>query len=277
MKAKEVPFHIASLILKLTGNLKVRGPHGLIELQRSFRLRDQDDIKRLNLGTFKTAIKELNVTLQDNDLRKIFEYFDHDNSNLVNYEEFLTELRGVQLNVRRSQLIEAAFSKLDVEHMGTVPAEVCAKAYTAAGHPEAIAGRLAPREVMRSFLEYFDVGSEVQGGVTKAEFRIFCENTGWNISNDAYFELMLRNVWGLCDEDIGGIGSGTAVADTSVLHVGATVGGLVSKLRGTVLSGGNTCFLFFYLLMLFRYYLPICLFVLLHNCSLCLYVTGAIF
>merc|ERR1712185_637443 len=51
------------------------------------------------------------------------------------------------------------------------------------------------RQVMKEFLETFDVGGEVDGKVTRDEFANYYTNVGASIDSDDYFELMIRNAW----------------------------------------------------------------------------------
>lgn len=77
------------------------------------------------------------------------------------------------LNDRRRDLVQQAFAKLDTDGSGTIdPAEV-ARAYDASKHPEVIAGRMQPEQVLQEFLDTFDVGGEVDGKVTAERFLAF--------------------------------------------------------------------------------------------------------
>ena len=67
--------------------------------------------------------------------------------------------------------------------------------YDASVHPEVLDGKKTTGQVLREFLETFDVGGEVDGKVTPQEFENYYANISASIDNDDYFELMLRNTW----------------------------------------------------------------------------------
>ena len=73
-------------------------------------------------------------------------------------------------------------------------AEIAGK-YDASKHPDVLAGRKTPDQVLREFLDTFDVGGEVDGKVTRQEFINYYANVSSSIDNDEYFELMIRNAW----------------------------------------------------------------------------------
>jgi hypothetical protein len=69
------------------------------------------------------------------------------------------------------------------------------KAYNADKHPDVISGKKTKDQVLREFLDTFDVGGVKDGMVTKKEFENYYTNIGANIPDDDYFELMIRNAW----------------------------------------------------------------------------------
>lgn len=60
-----------------------------------------------------------------------------------------------------------------------------------------MAGRSTANNMYKEFLETFDGGGEVEEKVTRKEFLNYYANIGANISNDAYFDLLVRNSWQL--------------------------------------------------------------------------------
>ena len=136
----------------------------------------------------------MNMDLTEVELRKLFEHFDQDQSGSINYEEFVQGVRD-PLSARRLDLVHQAFNKIDRDGSGEVlPAEVVG-AYNADKHPDVIAGKKTKDQVLREFLDTFDVGGEKDGKVTRNEFENYYTNIGANIPNDDYFELMIRNAW----------------------------------------------------------------------------------
>ena len=67
--------------------------------------------------------------------------------------------------------------------------------YDASKHPEVISGKRSAGEVLREFLDTFDVGGEKDGKVSIVEFENYYGNISASIDDDDYFELMIRNAW----------------------------------------------------------------------------------
>jgi Ca2+-binding EF-hand superfamily protein len=203
---------VVDLLRGFKSKLAERGPMGLIGLQRRFRIMDDDGSQSLNKNEFTKAIKELKVGLSDSDIGLLFAYFDRDNSGNVEYNEFLYALRG-ELNDRRRALVHLAFKILDKDGSGVLePADVI-QIYDTSKHPEVLSKRKTKEQVMREFLDSFDVGGEVDGKVTLNEFENYYSNLGASIDSDDYFELMIRNAWRIS----GGVGMAANTANTRVL------------------------------------------------------------
>jgi hypothetical protein len=52
-----------------------------------------------------------------------------------------------------------------------------------------------PAQILREFLETFEVGGVKDGVVTPEEFHNYYQNVSNSVDNDDYFELMIRNAW----------------------------------------------------------------------------------
>jgi calcyphosin len=99
------------------------------------------------------------------------------------------------MNERRRQLVNQAFNVLDKDGSGTVEPDDIIGTYDASKHPDVLAGKRSADEILREFLDTFDVGGVKDGLVTRQEFENYYSNLGVSIDNDDYFELMIRNAW----------------------------------------------------------------------------------
>jgi Ca2+-binding EF-hand superfamily protein len=99
------------------------------------------------------------------------------------------------MSARRARLVQMAFDRLDKDGTGIVDAAEVADAYDASRHPDVMAGKRTSNEVLRDFLETFEVGDEVDGAVTQQEFHLYYQRVSASIDSDDYWELMLRNAW----------------------------------------------------------------------------------
>ncbi|KAK7249452.1 protein serine/threonine kinase [Aureococcus anophagefferens] len=94
------------------------------------------------------------------DISALFAYFDADRSGEVDYDEFLAAIRGPP-NARRQAMVAEAFSVLDADGSGVVEPSDIVSRFDASKHPDVKKGARTPDEVMREFLDTFDVGGVV--------------------------------------------------------------------------------------------------------------------
>jgi hypothetical protein len=75
--------------------------------------------------------------------------------------------------------------------------------YNAAFHPDVKSGKKTEDEALTEWLETFEnhystvTGGANDGIITPEEFIEYYTHVSANIDNDAYFELMMSNVWNL--------------------------------------------------------------------------------
>ncbi|RYH20393.1 hypothetical protein EON65_23590, partial [archaeon] len=203
---------IKMIIEKIKVEMRNRGSGGYVGLQRRFRIMDDDGNKSLDLKEFKKAMKDLKIDISDGDLRMLFDHFDGDGSGSIDFNEFVQGVRA-PLNEKRLKLVHQAFTILDKDGSGEVEAKEIASMYDASKHPEVLAKRKTSAQVLREFLDNFDVGGVKDGKVTRDEFANYYTNLGANIDNDEYFELMIRNAWHM----VGGEGQAANSANMAVM------------------------------------------------------------
>ena len=195
--AEKIPDNgLLYLISRMKKELLSRGPLGFASLQRVFHAADINGDGTLSSLEFKNAIQSLQLNIKENDSRKLFEYFDSDDSKSINFEEFVRGLRE-DLSPSRLDIVAKAFRKLDIARNGVVDIGYLARDYDSSQHPDVLAGRLTAKQAMGMFLDTFDGGGEVGGKVTKKEFVNYYTNVGATVGSDDDFEALVRGVWGL--------------------------------------------------------------------------------
>lgn len=96
-----------------------------------------------------------------------------------------------------------AFNQIDFNGDGVLSLEDIKGTYNAKFHPDVKAGKKTEDEVLTEFLETFEnhystiTGAVNDGVITPQEFIEYYTHISANIDNDAYFELMMSNVWNL--------------------------------------------------------------------------------
>jgi hypothetical protein len=128
---------------------------------------------------------------------------------------------------RRCVLVDLAFRKLDKDGNGLLEPKDIVDRYDASKHPDVISGKRSPSDILREFLDTFDVGGEVDGKVTRQEFESYYSNISASIDNDDYFELMIRNAWHIS----GGEGWAANSANRRVLVTAADGSQSVQEIR----------------------------------------------
>jgi Ca2+-binding EF-hand superfamily protein len=188
------------LFNKFKEKLLSRGARGIIGLARIFRIMDDNQNKTLEFEEFKKAVKEFRIDFNDEELSRLFQYFDADCTGVVDYEEFIHRVRG-QLNENRKALVLAAFKKLDKSGDGVVGIDDLRGVYNASMHPEVRLGRKTEDEVLCEFLDTFEMHHSIfgngkrDGNVNFDEFLEYYAHVSASIDDDRYFDLMMKNAW----------------------------------------------------------------------------------
>jgi Ca2+-binding EF-hand superfamily protein len=119
------------------------------------------------------------------------------------------------MNESRLRMVRMAFEVIDGDRSGVLDMQDVVSKYNASKHPDVISGRRSAGEVLREFLDTFDVGGEKDGKVTLAEFENYYSNISASVDDDVYFELMIRNAWRIS----GGEGQAANTSNRRVLVV----------------------------------------------------------
>ncbi len=71
-----------------------RGARGIIGLQRSFKIMDDDRSNSLSRSEFEKACKDYKIAMNSDDIGTLFNAFDLNKDGSVQYDEFLRMIRG---------------------------------------------------------------------------------------------------------------------------------------------------------------------------------------
>jgi Ca2+-binding EF-hand superfamily protein/6,7-dimethyl-8-ribityllumazine synthase len=191
--AAGVPPVVATCMASFKQTLKEHGARGIVGLGRKFKIADDDGSGSLNLSEFSKVISEHRLGWEAATTKAVFDFFDDDHSGTISYDEFLLGIRG-ELNDRRRDMVMQAYQVLDKDKNGSVDLNDIMGVYDASKHPDVIAGKKKPGEILKEFLDTFD-GGDKDGEVTFTEFCHYYSNVSCSIDDDDYFELMIRNAW----------------------------------------------------------------------------------
>lgn len=202
---QDAQFKKSPIIERLRKILATRGARGILGLGRQFRIVDDDNSKDLDIKEFTKALKDYKVSLDEKEIKNLFEMFDKDKSGRLSYDEFLRSVRG-EMNSFRQALVELAFKKLDKDGSGLIEVNDLKGVYNAKNHPAVRAGKMTEDQALGEFIETFEMHMNLGGGkhdqkITKEEFIEYYNNVSASIDDDKYFELMMVNAWKLYGEE----------------------------------------------------------------------------
>ena len=99
-----------------------KGLGGIKGLAVLFRGLDKDYSKTISLPEFRQGLKKYGLNVQEDNLVKLFKYFDKDNSGNIDFKEFIMLLRPPMPKARVA-VINEAFDKLDAVKDGMLKVE----------------------------------------------------------------------------------------------------------------------------------------------------------
>ncbi len=129
-----------------------RGPRGIMSLRRSFMLSDEDNSNLIDYDEFLKYCFEYKIPLSEEEEISIFSQFDNNNDGHINYIEFLNVLIG-KMNIFRFQIVTQVFNYLDYNNNGFITINDMRNYYNVNNHPDVINGRRSSSEVEAEFLD----------------------------------------------------------------------------------------------------------------------------
>jgi len=188
------------LVERFKRKLIERGPRGIMNLRRVFNSMDQEKSGKLTKDDFKTAIKELKLTIDSGDLEVIFKHFDEDRDSLISKQDMLNAIRD-NMNEARTKLTNLVFNALDTNKKGSIEIAEIKKKFSSNKHPVVLSGRKTEDQVVNELTTSLDLYKEcykLEGNVlNRKEFLEYYQNVSNCIDDDKYFEEMMVNCWGI--------------------------------------------------------------------------------
>ena len=157
---------------------------------------DDNGSGNLDLYEFRKGIKDFQIDIDEKDVEGLFKAFDIDGSGVIDFDEFIRVVVG-PMNQFRTSLVQKAYSKIDFNGDGVLGIEDIKGKYDASKHPDVKTGKKTEDEILKEFLETFEMhhnvlhGYTTDGTVTLEEFVEYYTNISSNIDNDSYFDLLM--------------------------------------------------------------------------------------
>ena len=171
-----------------------RGASTIRSLGRTFKTQDGGANRKLDAQEFFTGLNECGCCLTKEETEQLLAGLDTDSDGTVNYDAFLTALRG-SLNATRQAVVDAAFCKFD-NGCGAVTASDLRVVYSCNAHPKVVSGEITEDEAFLEFLANFgDVNSD--GMITCTEWNDYYAAVSNSIDNDDHFVELMKAAWKL--------------------------------------------------------------------------------
>jgi len=191
----------SNLILqKIREKFAQRGTTGILSIGRSFRINDIDNSRSISFTEFTNLCTRYGLGLSSNEIGSAFALFDKKRNGTINYEEFLSALRG-GLNPFRRSLVDQAFTIIDKNKNGCIDYNDIISAFDATKHPAVVKGERTAESVYNEFFASFSMNRAIFAArknnfhISREEWAEYYENVSMSIDDDAYFELMMNNCW----------------------------------------------------------------------------------
>ena len=135
---KDAPDNLLALF---RDKLKARGTRGIIGLKRLFTIMDDDGSHTLSLPEFIKACKDFRVSISEENVPTLFTTFDTNGDGTIDFNEFLSVIRG-PFSEKRQDTVVKAYEALLVKfgQDGRLPKDALLASYDVTRHPEIIQG-----------------------------------------------------------------------------------------------------------------------------------------
>ena len=190
-------------MMKFREALARRGTRGIMSMRRSFMIADDNNDKTIDIQEFVKLCHDYKIPLNDSEIKAVFKEFDRDESDLIDYDEFVRGVVG-EMNDFRKNIAKKAFKKMDKNNNGKIELDDIRNVYNAKHHPDVKSGKRVEDEILAEFLDTFEYhfnllndNKSKDRSITMEEWIEYYNNISASIDEDKYFETMMNNAWNL--------------------------------------------------------------------------------
>ena len=149
---------------------------------------------KLDVEDLKWGLRDMGVSLDDEQFKILFGYFDKGGDGVVSLTEFISAVRG-EMNEGRVGVVMRAYNVLDADGSGMVTVDDILEKYNIASDPMVAEGVKSAEEAAKEFMSMWETTPD--GMVTKEEFVEYYNDLSAEIDSDEEFEMILVNAWSL--------------------------------------------------------------------------------
>ena len=188
-------------LLKFRTFIRKKGIKSMLDLLQQFKICDGSGNHNLQKPEFTKALKQANLNLSESEIEELFKEFDINNSNSINYDEFMNIIIP-DLNERRKNVIIAAFNKIDLDKSGIIELNELKSFFNTRNNPEVSLGKKSEEDVYTDFIQTFRTHHNITSGirdkrVTLEEFIKYYKFISASIQNDDLFVGIVVSHWKL--------------------------------------------------------------------------------
>lgn len=118
----------------------------------------------VSINCFFNALSTFGLGLRQEDNITLLKFLNKDNSDYINFDEFLYSIRG-KPNDERQTVIDLVYYKFDKNKTGSAEASELRKVFNCVKHPKYLMGEYNEDQIFYLFLQNFS--NDVKGTVTK--------------------------------------------------------------------------------------------------------------
>ena len=198
---------IEKIVMGLRNKLSTKGLANLISIETFFRDIDTENEQEIDFSAFKSVCERSNFELSEDDYKELFLAFTKEETNKLNYDEFIRILRG-ELVEKRKEIVENVFKNLDKENKGGLSVDELYQLYTPKGSYEFLYNKESEENAKKLFESTFKENHIYLNGedgfdklVDIDEFIDYYESVSLMILEDDTFKEVLLKSWGLMPVD----------------------------------------------------------------------------
>jgi len=188
------PSTFASIREKVLNLCRKRSADSFAELRSLLKSHDKNRNESLPPFVFKQAMKDFGIDFNESDISAVVKCFDRNNDGTINLNEFVSAIRGEDIEPNRRELIFQAFNKIDKDQVGQVTAEDLYNGYNPDAHPDVVNGRRFKDDLIKEFMSVWDSKS-----VTYGQFEEYYKDISASIVDTEDFEYFINEMWKLKD------------------------------------------------------------------------------
>ena len=192
------------LVNKLRNILISKGPKSLFVIEKMLSMYDNNNTGKIDLSTLIKIFETYKISISEEEIEKIFSHFDFDNTGMIKYDNLISSIVG-SMSIRRENLIKKVYNLISTNNTFDIPLINIIKSYISSRHPDVISGKRISEDVLQEFADNLNIFKDYINSIKKNEsdrlnyedFIKFYSQISMYISDNNYFEMLIKNVWNL--------------------------------------------------------------------------------